>query len=43
MVITDGPPQLTRISASALLRLIEHLVELQDQNDGLDNERVVAS
>ena len=42
-LIVDGPPQITPDAATALLRLVQHLVELQSQADGPDDEPVVAS
>lgn len=42
-LIVDGPPQLTSDAAAALLRLVQHLVELQSQSDGPADETAVAS
>ncbi len=39
----DGPPQLTPQAAPALLALVQHLVEFQDQDDGRDIEEAIAS
>jgi hypothetical protein len=40
---TDAPPNVTAESASALLRLLRDLVEVQAKTDGPDDEAVVAS
>ena len=40
---TDAAPTVTAASASALLRLLRELVEVQAKTDGPDDEAVVAS
>lgn len=42
-VTVDGPPRLSPEAAVALLKLVQHLIELQDQEDGRVDEEAIAS
>jgi hypothetical protein len=39
----DGPPHLTPAAAPALLNLVQHLVTLEAEGDGLDTAEAIAS